>query len=274
MAELNCILSEGDLEVIILYEAQTALSELVDSRLYKVLGDDDEQQVMFHTEMTFHLFLIRLVEFFAEGVSSALVSPNYSKLSIVNGLEWLCDKYPDECREVKLPEAVQAIQAWAVKESPVEIWSPTVDKKLTLTFSNYRLVNFTANAAKHGLIRLGGLLSTLNSICAKAGYCFSEHEITSVLREVVEQAEGRLLYLSTYIVELLGKVFLSLNQLIINRFEQKPTNDWREMAIPVGVTSNIFASLYGHVIFTKRFTPSRIMNDTPRTGQFLKLRYQ
>jgi len=87
------------------------------------------------------------------------------------------------------------------------------------------------------------------------------------------EVESRLEYHATYLLELLGNVFFALNRLVKTRFAQNPTNRVSQMAVPAGVTSDVFRDLYGDVMVFKRYDDARIRNNTPVTDPVLRLRY-
>jgi hypothetical protein len=79
---VETIQSEGDLEVVLLHETHSVLAEIIGPELYSVGGTAPEQSVLFHTRSTFNLFLILLVEIFAEGQRSAYINQKYENWSL------------------------------------------------------------------------------------------------------------------------------------------------------------------------------------------------
>lgn len=73
MASVAAIQSEGDLEVVLLHETHSLLAEIIGPELYSV-GVPPEESVQFHTRPSFTLFLILVIEFFAEGSQSAMIA--------------------------------------------------------------------------------------------------------------------------------------------------------------------------------------------------------
>ena len=267
------IRSEGDLEIVVLHETHSALSEIIGPELYAIGGEPLEQSAMFHTKSNFNLFLILVVEFFAEGPRNVLIEEKYQNWSLLNGLRWFCTVHPEESAP-NLEVAVSNLEGWLKREVPFTFWCPEVDTQVRLSLSNAQLVSFGANAAKHHLLRLANLLGRLERLCVKAGYSFSPQELYPVLANMITEANSRLLYHSTWILELLGNLFLTLNAVIIRRFNANPTNRVKEMTFPEGVTSDVFQDLYGDVLIFKRYTDERIRKHTPVTTRYLKMRYQ
>jgi len=268
------IQSEGDLEVVLLHEAHSALAALVGPALYTVGGDQPEQSCQFHNHPCFDLFLILLIEFFAEGTRCAQVTGKYQNWSLMRGLQWLCEKHPDETQSTGLGLALDNLDAWTKREVQVRFWCPDVNRHVEFALINEHLVWFGANTAKHHLLRLSQLLGKLGSLCEGAGYSFSAQELTAVLASMVEEVRSRLRYHATYILELLGAVFFALNALIRCRFDANPTNRVSDMKFPAGLTSDVFRDLYGSVLVFQRYDEQRIRVHTPVTTRFLRLRYQ
>ena len=275
MGKIAAIRSDGDLEVVLLHEAHDLLAEIIGPDLYSIGGNPPNQQVLFQTHAVFNLFLILAVEFFAEGSQSAYIDDKFQNWSLLKGLRWFCSKHPDESSETKLECAVADLEAWLEREVPFSFWCPDVDSNAAIQFplKNDQLVNFGANTAKHHLLRLSELLGKLDNICTKAGYSFSPQELSALLASMTEEVRSRLQYHSTYLIELLGHVFLSLNSVIKTRYTSNPTNRVSNMILPEGVTSSLYMDLYGAVLVFKNYDNMRILKHTPVTGSFLKMRY-
>jgi hypothetical protein len=267
------IRSEGDLEVVLLHETHSALAEIIGPELYSVGGTPPEQSVLFHTSSCFNLFLILAVEFFAEGPRSVFINERYQNWSLLNGLSWFCTVHQDEATATGLDVAVSNLEDWIAREVPFRFWCPEVDTHVEFMLRNNQLISFGANTAKHHLLRLADLLGKLETLCANAGYTFSPQELSAVLASMIEEVRSRLLYHSSYLLELLGNVFLALNEIVRNRFAANPTNRVSEMTMPPGITSDIFRDLYGSVLVFKRYEEHRIRAYTPITTRYLKLRY-
>ena len=268
------IRSEGDLEIVLLNEVHSALARIIGPNLYSIGGSVPDQTALFHSTPCFDLFLILLVEFFAEGRQSAYIDEKYQNLSLLSGLELFCSKYSQEALISGLPSAVDNINEWICRELPIQFWCSDVDKDIEFSISNKQLISFGANAAKHHLLRLSILLGKLETLSSLAGYAFSPQELSAVLNAMIGEARSRLEYHSTYILELLGHLFLSVNTLINKRFAANPTNDVSKMDMPKDVSSDVFRDLYGSVLVFLRYEEKRILDFTPSTTRYLRLRYQ
>ena len=267
------IRSQGDLEVVLLHETHSALAGLIGPDLYEIGGAPPDQSAQFGDRPSFNLFLILLVEFFAEGTKTALIDDKYQNWSLIKGLTWFCAKYPDEAQAAGLDSALADLDAWTSKRVPFQFWCPDVGSDIEFVLQNVQLVSFGANTAKHPLVRLSTLLGKLEALCKNAGYKFAPPQLIAVLNSMTDEVQNRLMYHSTYILELLGTVFLALNAIIRNRFDANPTNRTSEMHFPEGITSDVFRDIYGNVLVFKRYEEERIRAYTPITTIYLKLRY-
>lgn len=256
-----------------LHEAHSALATLIGPNLYTIGGVPPEQSVQFRDEPSFNLFLILLVEFFATGIRTAFIDDKYENWSLTEALSWFCSRHPGEARTAGLDLALSNLQTWVEEKVPFEFWCPEVSCQIKFSLSNHQLINFGANTAKHNLLRLTVLLGKLESLCTKAGYTFSPQELSGVLKSMTTEVQNRLMYHSTYLLELLGTVFFALNTIIRKRFDANPTNIVSEMNHPDGITSDIFRDLYGDVLVFNRYDEQRIRKYTPVTTKYLKLRY-
>lgn len=104
-----------------------------------------------------------------------------------------------------------------------------------------------------------------------AGYSFTPQQLVSVLDDMTREADSRLIFVSTCIVELYGKLLLAINRLICARFGRNPTNQVNDMHHPKGTSSEIFRNLYGSVLVFKRYGENRITDYTPVTTKWERL---
>lgn len=257
----------------ILHETHSLLADIIGPELYSIMGSSPDQTAQFHDRHSFDLFLILSIELFAEGARSAYINNRFQNWSLLKGLSWLATQYPQEAQETGLDTSLANLAAWLDREVPFEFWCSDVDLQIKLLLRNERLIHFGANATKHHLLRITELIAKLDSLCVRAGYSFTSQQLIAVLHSMVEEVRSRLMYHSTYILELFGDLFLSLNRLIWARFNLNPTNRVMEMDFPNGITSDIFRDLYGSVLVFKRYDDARITSYTPTTTQWLRLRY-
>jgi hypothetical protein len=268
------IKSEGDLEVVALYEAHCALATIISPDLYDVLGETPNQQIKFKNGVSFDLFLVLVSELFLQSRQSIKIKDKCLKLSLFESIGFLIECHPDETKNCGVDKAYKELGEWIRNEIDFGFWRGELQIQIRFPISNERLLWFGANTVKHNLLRLSDLIRILQGHCIKGGHNFSPQEVVAALEEFVSEIRNRLMYHSTYLVEMLGKLFESINNLIVSRYEQNPTNDGRKMIMPSGLTSDFFCNLYGSVLVFHNYKPERIRLYTPHTGEYLKMRYK
>jgi len=215
-----------------------------------------------------------LVELIAEGSRSSFIGDKYQNWSLLRGLRWLCGSHDAETKECNLQTTLHNLEAWINASADVTFWCGDLQEQLKFPLLNRDLISFGANTTKHHLIRLSSMLEKLHKILSAAGYSFTAQDIVAILSSMTEEVRHRLRYHATYLLELLGNLFESLNALIDRRFRKNPTNRVDEMIMPAGVTSDVFRDLYGSVLAFKRYSPERIRDFTPTAMPLLRKPYR
>jgi hypothetical protein len=274
MDPFAAIRSAGDLEVVLLHETHSVLADIIGPDLYTIYGTAPEQDVSFKSEQHFNLFLILLVELTAEGSRSAFIRDKYENWSLLRGMRWFCAVHDDETKACNLQKTLHNLETWINASAEVTFWCPDVEVQLKFPLLNHDLISFGANTTKHHLIRLSAMLEKLQKVLSAAGYSFTAQETVAILSSMAEEVRNRLRYHATYVLELLGNFFESLNALIDRRFRANPTNRVDQMTIPEAVTSDVFRNLYGDVLVFKRYAPERIRDFTPTAMELLRRPYR
>jgi len=265
--------SESNMEILLLSETHNFLVSIINDELYRVSGSPPDQTAMFHTRTTFEMFMIRSHEFFAQGYVRSEVSQLSPNLSLLEGLQWFTKRHPEESNDTGLTEAVANLITWIAKEVSVDFFCSNLRLDISLPLTNKALIGFYANTTKHHLMRLSQLLKKLDRWCVKGSYDFSFEELLLVLPSMIDEAQSRLEYHGTYIVELLARAFFSLNVIVRQRFEKNPTIYMGEVTFPPGTTSEVFKYIYGRLIVSGKPTDERILASTPVTSRWLQGRY-
>ena len=247
------IQSAGDLEIVLLHEAHETLASIIGPDLYTILGDAPNQEIRFPNEHCFDLFLIRLVELFAQGSNVVTIEGRNKNLGLLDGLAWLHQERRVETETCGLNAALTELTNWLGTERDFEVWCPDIDMHVKFPLTRRDLIWFGANQVKHSLLRLSGVLDKLARKLTNAGIEVPHQHTVHVLAATVEEIRGRLNHHSTFIIKLLGNVFVGLNRLILRRYEANPTNRVDEMDMPEGVTADVFRNLYGNVLVFKRY---------------------
>ena len=258
--------------MVILHEAHGLLASIINPQLYEIRRDEFDQMAWFHNRPCRDLFYILAIELFAEGGKSAYVDSKYQNWSLLKGLAWLSEKYPEESHATGLEAAVKRLSDWLAEDDLFDFWCPEVNLQIKFPLSYERLISFAANSTKHHLLRLSELIAKLDKICTTAGYRFAPQEFVAVLDNMITEVNSRMIHVAPCILEAHGNLFLAINRLISARFRRNPTNQVFDMDHPKGVTSDIFRTLYGSVLVFKRYKENRITDYTPVTTRWDRLK--
>ena len=268
------IQSDGDLEIVLLHESHEALASIIGKDLYTVSGDAPNQEIWFQNDRCFDLFLVLLVELFAEGRDVVTINGRKKNLGLLDGLGWLDLKLRAETTDCGLSAALTELRDWLDTETLFEVWCPDIEMQVNFPITRRDLIWFGANHVKHSLLRLSGVLSKLSQKLETADIEVPRQHTVHVLDATIEEIRSRLIYHSTFIIELLGKLFISINRLILGRFAFNPTNRTDDMVMPEGVTSDVFRNLYADVLVFKCYDEQdRIRAFVPVTNPVMKIRY-
>ena len=214
------------------------------------------------------------MELFAEGRDIVTINGRRKNLGLLDGLGWLDQKHRAESEECGLNAALTELRHWLDTETRFEIWCPDIEMQINFPITRRDLIWFGANHVKHGLLRLSGVLSKLARKLQTENIEVPHQNTVHVLDATIEEIRCRLNYHSTFIIEMLGTLFVSINRLIQERFAANPTNKVEDIVMPEGVTSDVFRNLYGEVLVFKRYDEQdRIRAFVPVTNPVLKLRY-
>lgn len=266
--------TEGDLEVLVIHENFDLLSVTISPDLYKVLGNNPNQNILFHNDSCFDLFLIHINELFSEGIENVVIDGKNHNLSLFDGSKWLCSKHECESKISGFLESVETIETWLNRVTPFRFWCSGIDKEIIIKLSYKNLISFGGNFSKHSLLRLSSILSKLRRLCERYDFQINDSEILYVKESFEEELRNRLLYHASYIAEIVGKYFYSLHQLIYNRYKQNPTNDTRKMFHPEGVSSTTYKDIYGTVIaFFSAYSYQRFWDNIPITNNHFQTDY-
>jgi hypothetical protein len=266
------IASEGDLEVTFLFETHDLLAGLIGPDYCTLLGEPPSE-VRFHSPATFGAFFVHVDELLASPGDAVNVPGVSNPLSLLAAGRWFIEQHPDEARAAGFDSAHATLEAWVHASPPFRFWCGDLDQHVSLRMSRGDMIYYAANLHKHRLLRLGRLLSKLDRRCRESGLVLNETQIIAVRDTFSQELESRLLYLASWLTEILGAYFLALNAIIVDRRERAGTNDARRMPMPSGVTSDVFRNLYCHTLVFHSYEKERIERHTPVVAPTLKMRY-
>jgi len=265
-------LSEGDLKIAALCENLNTFYGIINPDLYSVLGKAPDQNIMFHNDSCFGLFLIRVDEVFSEGINSIEIDGKYKNISLLEAALWFCQKEPSNVEGTGLYESAMKLKSWILEKKPFEIW--TGDEQVRFEMSRKELIHFGANLKKHNLLRLNRVFNKLkkflkNSMIEE----MPKGDIVGIIGPFVAEIESRLLYHSSYIVEMLYDYFLGINRVVAKQRNPWGVIDARVLKYPEGVTTIGLKELYSTTLAFRIFDEDRFNALRPETTRYLKLRY-
>jgi hypothetical protein len=266
------ITSAGDLEVVLLSENHSLLADIISPNYYLPVGSPP-YEVRFHNLTAFWNFLVHVDELFAEGPENVHIAGRRCNLSLFEAAEWFSKTFPVEAEAARLCSACAHLRDWIDTCPAFGFWSGVLGSQIEFNLSRCKMIHFAANLRKHKLLRLGRLMRQIRGLCAEGGYTLPNNDVIAVREPFIQELESRLLYLSSWLVELLGAYFLAVNSVVAARYDLNSTNDARKIHMPSGVTSGAIRDLYGSVLVFQDYRPERITAYTPVVQDWLKRRY-
>lgn len=263
--------SEGDLEVVMLYENHSLLAEIISPNYYELLGDPPSE-VRFNTRSLLLDFFVHVDELFSSARNNVNLDQQKLTLSLFEAAERFCRTSPAEAESAGLVAACARLRGWIDAAPLFSFWSGASGSQIAFNLSRREMIHFAANLHKHSLLHLGRLMARLRKLC-ESSCSLSNTEIIQVREPFIAELDSRLLYLSSWLVELLGAYFLAMNCLIVRRRDLAGTNDARRMPMPAATTSDSIRDLYASALVFQSYTAERITKHTPTVPEALKIRY-
>jgi len=259
---------EEDLEAVILSENKDAFAAIINNDLYGVTGTPPDQNVYFHSDSCFDLFCIHVFELLAE--NSVELPGKSFRLSLFTGARWLVDRHKDAWDSSRFIAAHGRLDAW-LKERPMfSFWCGDISKHIEFSLSRRKMLRFAQLLSKHNLFRLTGVLDELFQICNKTGHDIKESEVLHLLEPFREELKtNRIVYHSSYLIEMLHDYFTTLNEFVILFYTPSPKiADWKYLE---NMSSDRFKDLfYWAINFASAYRRDRYDALRPATTRYLK----
>lgn len=267
------IRGSGDFEVVLLHEAVRALSDVVSLELYDIGGPPNNEEVRFKSASTFEYWTVQVAEMIQEAAKSVEIDGRFQNHSILSALDWFCKKHPDESSQFGLQVAMETYLVWLSAEPEFEFWCGSIEKQFRFSLSRRDLLTYSGNFHKHSLLRLNQSFERLRAHLDRNGLIVSESETIYVKESFEAEVKSRLEYHASYLCEMLGDIWLSLNSLIRDRAKACGTNDVRSMVMPNGVLSSAYKDLYGATLIFLQYDDERIRSCRPQASSNLRKRF-
>jgi hypothetical protein len=261
--------SEGDLEVMVLLETHSLLADIIGPDFYAMAG----KEAVFHSRLTMDYFIVRVIELSAPGNDVVKLNNQQISISLLGGLKRVCANNAGERAIGPLHDALDGLCAWLETIEEVRFWCGEISQNIKLSLPRQQMISIVGNAQKHHALRLSSQLEKISKWCAAAGVPYSPLQLINIHDDLVNDVRDALCCYSNWLLELLGKLFLALNQLVADRFTANPTNDVRKMKFPAGLTSDVFRDFYGSTLVFHRYEDDRILRHSPTAGWYHKNSY-
>ena len=263
----------GDAEAVILHENKEAFSSIINKELYKVVGEPNEQNVIFHNSSSFDLFCIHVFELLAN--KEIITQEGKETLSVFSGAKWLALRYRSDLDVNGLIKAAEELEEWLQVKPKFSFWCGDISKQIEFDLSRRKILHFSQILTKHNLLRVDDIIRQLFTICNKAGNDIAEEEVIYLLEPFIEELkDNRVAYHSSYLIEMLYVYFAEVNNVANQLYMRSPTNRMTEMQYPNGISSGAFKNLYFSAVrFASGYNKGHYESLRPHTTEYLKMRY-
>ncbi|MBZ0168381.1 hypothetical protein MELA_01621 [Candidatus Methylomirabilis lanthanidiphila] len=259
---------EEDLEAVILHENTDAFAAIINKDLYGVTGKPPDQNIYFHSDSCFDLFCIHVFELLAG--SAVELSGRPCQLSLFTGARWLVERHKDAWESSKFIDAYESLDSWLKEKPRFSFWCGDISKQIEFSLSRRKILRFAQLLSKHNLFRLTGVLDELHRICNKTGHDIKESEVLPLLEPFREELKtNRVIYHSSYLIEMLHDYFTALNDFAILFYTPSPRiSDWKYLE---NMSSDTFKDLFYRAIsFASGYNRNHYDSLRPATTRHLK----
>lgn len=255
-----------------LHEAHDLMADIITPFLYSVSGSTGDQQAVFKSAEAFRLFAIRVSELWSEARSNVTVDGAPPNLSILAGLHWVTPRLTEKSA-AELNIRLTELSCWLDDVDPSRFWCGDLDEHFEFRVARRHLWTVWANSIKHTFLRLQKVATQVSAWCQSAGKPVKDSDVLYVLDAFEEWLSGYCEYHATTMAELIGRVFLALNRVVVERWEANGrSNDSRRISHPAGA-STFFKDLHTSVLVFHRYDNDRITNYIPTTSRNLRPTY-
>jgi hypothetical protein len=194
-------------------------------------------------------------------------------LSVFTGARWLVERHKEVWDISEFVEAYDQLDSWLKEKPKFSFWCGDISKQIEFNLSRRRVLRFAQLLSKHNLFRLTGLMKELFEICNKTGHDIKESEVLHLLDPLTEELKtNRIIYHSSYLVEMLHNYFTALNNLLILFHTPSPKiSDWKYLE---RMSSGAFKDLfYWSISFATGYNKGHYGSLKPATNRYLKERF-
>lgn len=222
---------------LLVRENVDAMLTLIGPQLYTVKQD----MIVFRDQNTFQLFFIHLNEYLNSEFQHPLSGNKVSLLELT--VDVFASAFEDsELLRVFLVKSADLTSFLSKQRTYDDVYLDGLNR--TVTTDLYELINFHANASKHNYYRIKRLRMKIAKMIGSLS-ADGDSVVDSLESYMEFVVENKLLYHSSFLIELLGNYFVAMRTLVVDT-----------------------KKYYSHI----RFPEMRLTEHIPATTIFLKLR--
>lgn len=255
----------GDLEILFLHETHDLLAHIISNNYFTLLGDE----VRFHHGAALSDFFLHVEELKSGGREKVAFPGAPEEQSLLSVGDWFVERASGQPAVTGLQRSSRELQEWLAEAPEFKFYSGELGRELVFPLSRGGMIYYFSNLSKHRLLRLGSLLAGLTKLLAENGQNLNPQELVGIREDFQSELQRRLLYLSTRLVELLGRYFQALNEVVVARRNGADLRNWQAIAFPPDTSSDVFRSLYVSVLVSHAYPYSRIADFIPATPPHL-----
>jgi len=199
-------LNETEKEVIFLKAIKELIDEMVNWEVMKLVGEDPNSNISFHSMTHQRFFNILLVDFlscsdkkvlgtnipYLLALKKTCTSPNFNIDDSINSLAQASKEFYD----------------WLEKEVTIEkVWLPAIDLEIDLSIKRIEFIKICGNISKHNFTRLSGVVRELKEIFARNNEPLEDEDALLIIDEFYQWFHDHIFsYHSSAIAEFLNNI--------------------------------------------------------------------
>ena len=142
-------------------------------------------------------------------------------------------------------DSIKVLENWLNEKPKFSFWCGDIDKQIEFNLSRRKALHYAHLISKHNLLSVNEVITALYKNCVGSGFSIKESDVLHLLDPFVEELkDNRIIYHSSYLVEMLHDYFTALNELARQLYLRSPTNILNKFLYPKDITSDTFKNLY------------------------------
>ncbi len=208
-------LSDAEVEVVCLIAVVEFIDAMVNCEIFKVLGQDPDSEIGFHTSTHKKLFYILLVDFLSKTDQRASV-PADTYLCHLRRIV-ASPTFGDGDSITALTTAVTDFKNWLEHEPEI----PSINTQAILKLSRWDMLRICGDISKHSFLKSGGIATRLRELLSANNVSVTQDEALLGLSDFYEQFHTDVLhYHSSTIAEFLNNIRWGIHEYLQPQFQR------------------------------------------------------